>query len=271
MLSAVTRADRFLITDTETQVFDLENTYVEWVESQPQDDRRGHFHPSAVGMCGRRNVYEYIGTPRVQAAKADDMEIFRIGHAVHHLVQTILGDLDRVLAPQGIEYTFRPEVPFDPETDTLYQDLGIGGTTDGLLELYHAKEGWTQRGVVEIKTIKDEHFNSLRAPKPDHLMQANLYAFRYNMPILWFWYYNKNNSRRKVFRRAASDESLNAALDRFIVQRGHADAGTLPDREESFYMCPRCEYGHICKPDTLERVRSQQKLAQVRKKGFGRK
>lgn len=267
MLNAVTRADRGLITN-ETFIFDLEETYVEWVDTEPQDDRRGVFHPSAVGMCGRKNVYEYIGSPRQSAAKAEDKEIFRIGHAVHHLVQTILGDLSRVLEPKGIEYRFRPEVPFDPQTDTLFHDLGIGGTTDGILELW-SRQGWAQRGVVEIKTIKDEHFNTLRGPKEDHLMQANLYAFRFDTPILWFWYYNKNTSRRKVFRRAASDKYLEMAIARFADQRAHADAGTLPEREENFYMCPRCEYGHICKPDTLERIRNQQALAQVRKKGFG--
>ncbi len=271
IVNAVTRTDTACITDIENQVFDLEAAYVEWVDTEKQDDRRGVFHPSAVGMCARRNVYEYVGTPRVKAAKVADLETFRIGHAVHHLVQTILADLDRVLTPKGIEYSFQPEIPYDPEIDTLYHDLGIGGTCDGLLELHHTKLGWRQRGVVEIKSIKDKLYNELRGPKEDHLMQANLYAFRFDTPILWFWYYNKNNSERRVYRRLADDVILGNAIERFATQRAHADAGTLPDREESWYMCPRCEYGHVCKPDILQRVRHQEKLVKVRSKGFGAK
>lgn len=271
IINAVTRDDARLITDVESQVFDLEDAYVSWVRTEPRDNRQGHFHPSAVGGCARRNVYEYIRAPRQFADKVEDMEIFRIGHAVHHIVQTILADLDRVLRPQGIEYSFFPEIPYNPETDLLYNDLGIGGTCDGLLELRHTRAGWVQRGVVEIKTIKGEKFNSLKEPKDDHQMQANLYAFRFDAPIIWYWYYNKDNSKRRVFKTKASDEFLNEALRRFIDQKAHVDAGTLPERQESFWMCPRCEYGHICQPDSLKRAQAQQKLVQVRTNGFGNK
>jgi CRISPR/Cas system-associated exonuclease Cas4 (RecB family) len=269
IINAVTRADAQLINDVAEQVFDLEAAYVNWVETEPRDDRQGHFHPSAVGGCARRNVYEYIRAPRMFMDKPADMEIFRIGHAVHHIVQTILADLGRVLTPRGIEYSFYPEIPYDPATDLLYNDLGIGGTCDGLLELRHTRLGWTQRGVVEIKTIKNEKFNQLKAPKEEHQMQANLYAFRFDTPIIWYWYYNKDNSQRRVFKTRASDEYLDKALARFVEQKAHVDAGTLPDREESFWMCPRCEYGHICQPSKLKRVQEQEKLIQVRTNGFG--
>jgi CRISPR/Cas system-associated exonuclease Cas4 (RecB family) len=269
IINAVTRDDAQHIMNIEEQVFDLEGAYVDWVESEPRDDRQGHFHPSAVGGCARRNVYEYIRTPRQFMDKPEDMEIFRIGHAVHHLVQTILSDLSRVLTPRGIEYTFQPEIPYDPETDLLYNDLGVGGTCDGLLTLHHKRLGWKQRGVVEIKTIKNEKFNQLREPKEDHQMQANLYAFRFDAPIIWYWYYNKDNSKRRVFKTKASDKHLTKALARFTEQRAHVDAGTLPEREESFWMCPRCEYGHVCKPSALSNIKMRQDLVKVQAKGFG--
>lgn len=269
MITAVTRGDAALITDIKEQVFDLEAAYVEWVDTEPQDDRRGHFHPSAVGMCSRRGVYEYNRAPRVFEHSTNEMEVFRLGHAIHHIVQTIISDLDRVLTPRGIDFVFRPEIPFDPETDSLYLDFGIGGTCDGLLELSCPSEGWSQRSVIEIKSSKDELFKDLRTGKPDHKMQANLYAFRFDTPIIYYWYYNKNNSERKVYPTLADDVVLGKAIERFAMQKAHVDAGTLPDREESFYMCPRCEYGHLCKPDTLQRIRDKKSLIQVQKKGFG--
>lgn len=271
IITAVRREDAQNINDVQSEAFDLEGAYVDWVRTEPRDDRQGHFHPSAVGGCARRNVYEYIRTPQVFMDKVEDLEIFRIGHAVHHLVQTIMSDLRRILTPQGIDFIFTPEIPYDRDTDLLYNDLGIGGTCDGLLEIYHQKHGWRQRGVVEIKTMKDEKFNTLRAPKPDHLMQANLYAFRFDTPIIWYWYYNKDNSRRKVFTTKADDVVLGKALDRFVSQKAHVDAGTLPEREESFWMCPRCEYGHVCQPSTNKKTEAQKKLVQIRTNGFGTK
>lgn len=272
MITGVTRKDAALVQDVETDIFDLEGAYCDWVKTEPQThDRSGVFHPSAVGMCARRGVYEFIRTERREATGVDDQEIFRIGHAVHHLVQTILGDLDRILTPQGIEFEFHPEIPYDPATDLLFFDFGIGGTADGLLTLHHRKMGWTQRGIIEIKSIGNDGFEKLRSPKPDHLMQANLYAFRFDAPFLWFWYYNKNNSRRKVYRRAADDKVLEEAIGRFAAQKEHVDNGTLPDREESYYMCPRCEYAWTCQPSTNNRIQHQKKLVTIRSKGFGSK
>jgi CRISPR/Cas system-associated exonuclease Cas4 (RecB family) len=269
IVTATKRSDAPYITST-AEIFDLDGAYEDWVRTEPRDNRQGHFHPSAVGGCARRNVYEYICAPQQFADKPEDLEIFRLGHAVHALVQKILGDLDRVLTPRGIEYTFQAEVPYDPATDTLYNELGIGGTCDGILELHNPKLGWRQRGVVEIKTIKDEKFNQLKAPKKEHQMQANLYAFRFDCPIIWYWYYNKDNSRRKVIPVAADEAVLNEALGRFIDQKAHVDAGTLPEREESFWMCPRCEYGHLCQPKAVKRIQEQQRLVQVRTNGgFG--
>lgn len=269
LITAATRADAKLITCPE-DIFDLEGAYEEWVMSEKRDNRQGVFHPSAVGMCGRRNVYEYIRAPQNFRDKPEDLEVFRIGHKVHDLIQGILADLDRVLTPKGLIYTFQAEVPYDRQTDALLQEYGIGGTCDGLLTITDPATGWFQRGVVEVKSSKSETFDKLMEPKKDHRMQANLYAYRFDAPVLWFWYYNKNNSRRKVFREAASDDVLNEALWRFIEQKVHADSGTLPDREESFWACPRCEYADICKPKSLERERARTGLAKLRKKGgFG--
>lgn len=280
MITATTRADAAKITNFDEQVFDLDAAYVEWVSTETRDNRQGVFHPSASGGCPRRSVYEYIGTPRSYASHTDglvqpykltkSLDTFRVGHAVHGFTQQIMSDLSRILTPKGIEYKFTPEIPFDPETDTLWLDFGIGGTCDGLLEVWHPKLGWHQRGVIEIKTSKTERFEELKAPKDDHQMQANLYAFRFDTPIIWYWYFNKNTSDRKVFRRVASDEYLEKALNHFDALGAHVRAGTLPDRDESYIICPECEYAHTCQPKVLENIRRQVAISKLGKKGgFG--
>lgn len=285
MITAITRADAHLITNFDEQVFDLNAAYVEWVQTEPQDNRQGVFHPSASDGCSRHGVYEFIGTPRVyqtaiiedpsgNAAKdvnpVKDRDTFRVGHAVHEFTQYIIGDLARILTPKGIEFKFEAEVPYDKATDILFLDFGIGGTTDGILEIWHPQQGWHQRGVIEIKTSKTEKFDELKEPKPGHQMQANIYAFRFDVPIIWYWYFNKNTSDRKVFRRQAEDKWLEPALNKFEGMGTHVKNGTLPDREESWWMCPRCEYSHVCNPEINKRIDRQKAIIQMGKKGgFG--
>lgn len=280
LTTAVTWNDAKNIKSVDAEVFDLDSAYMDFVTTEPKDNRQGVFHPSATGGCGRRSVYEFNGAPRsytnalglLPAAKlTQKQDIFRIGHAVHGFTQTIMGELARVLGPKNIEFEFEAEKPFDPVTDTLWLDFGIGGTTDGILTVWHTVLGWRQKIVIEIKTCKDEVFEKLTGPKEDHLMQANLYAFRFDCPIIIFWYFNKNNSDRKVFRRLADEKYLEMAINYFDKLGDHVRAGTLPDREESYMMCPECEYSHLCKPEVLTRIQGRASVNKMIKRGgFGK-
>lgn len=251
MKSAVTLADAANL--TKADIFDLEGAYVEALAKKPRDDRQGHFHPSTIGMCGRRNVYEFVRTPAIKTIEPDDLEIFDMGHAVHGLVQGKLADLRRILSPKKIGYEFRAEVRYDPKTDVLYRDLMIGGTTDGILEIW--ADTWRQRGILEVKSINTANFAKLRGPKEDHVLQAHIYCYRFDCPMMWIWYFNKDTSRRKVFPVVYQPELFDKALERFETWFLHAANGTLPPREESFYSCPRCEYRDVCKPASLTRLR----------------
>ena len=238
---------------TKADVFDLEDAYVDALRKKPRDNRQGHFHPSAVGMCGRRNVYEFIRTPAIATIEPDDLEIFDMGHAVHDLVQGKLAQLDKSLSAKNIQYSFRAEVRYDPATDKLYNELKIGGTTDGILEIW--TDTWKQRGILEVKSINNKNFEALRGPKKDHVLQAHIYAYRFDCPVIWMWYFNKDTSRRKVYSLVYDQNLLDEALARYESWYLHAVEGTLPPREESFFACPRCEYRNACQPETLTKIR----------------
>jgi hypothetical protein len=238
---------------TRSDIFDLEDAYVDALRNKPRDNRQGHFHPSAVGMCGRRNVYEFIRTPAIQTIEPDDLEIFDMGHAVHGLVQGKLEELGKSLSAKNIQYSFRSEVRYDPATDKLYNELKIGGTTDGILEIW--TDTWKQRGILEVKSINNKNFEALRGPKKDHVLQAHIYAYRFDCPVMWIWYFNKDTSRRKVYPLVYDQSLLDEALNKYETWYLHAVAGTLPPREESFFACPRCEYRNACQPETLSKIR----------------
>lgn len=252
MITATTLDDAANLTPGD--IFDLEDAYVESLAKKPRDNRQGYFHPSTIGMCGRRNVYEFIRTPALPTIDPDDLEIFNMGYAVHAMIQDQLHKLDVALNPKKISYTFLHEVAGVNVTDTLFQNYTIGGTTDGLLEIWG--DTWKQRGIVEIKSIGSKGFLALHGPKEDHVLQAHLYCFRFDCPMMWIWYMNKDNSRRKVYPIVYQPDLFDEAIKRFESWIAHVAAKTLPPREESFYSCPRCEYRNVCKPDSLAKQRA---------------
>jgi CRISPR/Cas system-associated exonuclease Cas4 (RecB family) len=263
MINATTieYADRMRDAGKTKLLFDLDEAYSELVMAKPRDDRSGVFHPSSIGFCGRRSVYEYLSYDAQNNFDEWDLEIFDMGHGVHDLVQGKLAQLSKVLEPKGIKIEFTPELR-RPDIDVLHDDLGTGGTTDGLFKIWKPKV-WTQRSILEVKSMKDEFWQQLKKPKDDHRMQATLYAFRFNCPIIYFWYYNKNTSRRKVYTELFDREVFKAAVAKLAEWKDYADRGELPPREESWYGCPRCAYNHHCKPQATARQSSKASNAAI--------
>lgn len=267
MKTAVTLADAVGL--TKDDIFDLEGAYVGMLKTTVRDqDRQGYFHPSSVGSCGRKNVYEYIRAPAIQTIEPESLEIFDLGHAIHELVGNKLLKTGTYLKESNVGYNLRLEVPFDPATDQLFVDFGVGGTTDGVLDIWAAT--WRQRAVVETKSIGLKHFETLTGPKEDHLEQAHIYAYRFDAPIIYVWYYCKNDSRRKVYRVPYDHSILMRALKKFETWLEHVRNNTLPDRSEDWFACPRCEYRLVCQPSIIRNQSSRthgKKLNVIRKNG----
>lgn len=250
-------------------IFDLDDAYEVVMRSLRRDtDRQGMFHPSAVMSCGRREVYGFTRAPMDDTMEPASQEIFDLGHGIHEIVGRRLEFVAAVMKAQRVGFEIRREVPFDRLTDALYVDFGIGGTTDAIVEIW--ADEWRQRGIIEVKSINKDNFLKLQAPKINHLLQAHIYAYRFNCPVIYIWYYCKDNSRRKVYRSAFSQALFNQALAWFESLLVHADRGTLPDRNEDFFMCPQCEYREICKPPILTKLRLKTKntaMSSIRKRG----
>jgi len=248
---------------TKEDIFDLESAYVLALSERPADNtRQGCFHPSEVGWCRRRAVYGYIRAPSVHTVDPDAVEIFDLGHAIHELVGKKLESVAKVLKPKNIGSELKREVKFDPKWDKLFSDLGIGGTTDGILRVW--ADTWEQRSIIEAKSVNRRNFEIILGqnhPKKEHLMQAHLYAYRYDCPIIYVWYYCKDNSKRCVFPSLFDRNVFNEAISYFEVLLKHVEAGTLPDRDEDFFECPRCQYREICNPDLLTQIRKKDEEA----------
>lgn len=235
-----------------SELFDLDTAYGLYVDNIPSDNRCGVYHPSAVGMCPRRNVMERGSYPFDEHTIPGELrEIFDMGHAVHGLIQGRLEGLCRELRAQGYHASFQHEVPYDPVSDPLFNLFGVGGTCDGILEI--GKDGWRQRGVIEIKSSAAKSYARLSGPKREHIDQSLLYAFRFGLPIIWVWYYNKDASTRRIIPLRVDHNRLNKLLEQYVEWEAHHHAGTLPDRRESLYECRSCPFAKPCEPQVLRR------------------
>jgi hypothetical protein len=94
--------------------------------------------------------------------------------------------------------------------------------------------GQLYRWGVEFKTIKEEDFDKLTAPKPDHVTQASIYARLAGVWWISIVYYNKNRSFMKEYPVSYSEEVWQAVTERVAFLKGHINRKTLPvyDKKE---------------------------------------
>jgi CRISPR/Cas system-associated exonuclease Cas4 (RecB family) len=156
----------------------------------------------------------------------------------------------------GLEYEFIREVSFDPKTDKLFLELSIGGTADGLLRIWNTE--FEQRSLLEVKSQSDERHNDMLKKQvawPNHLQQAHLYAFRFDVPIIHTFYLNKNNCKREIYPSIFNHAIFDAALLYFAKCNDYVARGELPARQETWLECNSCEYRTMCKPKIVRKPR----------------
>ena len=216
--------------------------------------RSGVWHPSATGMCKLSQVLQFTLVPPTDNVSKKLQRIFDMGHALHDLVQGKLASLGPKLHEQGIHYEYQNEVGYDRTTDKLFTELQIGGTADAIIRLWN--DSFEQRGTVEIKSQNDERHNELLKAKgawDKHLLQSHIYAYRFDTPIIWAFYINKNNAEPAVKLHLFEWEIFDRAIMYFSECADFVERGVLPPREESWFECRECRYRTMCKPAVLQR------------------
>lgn len=238
------------------KVFNLSQLYELAAELKEDEhtQRMGHWHPSACGACKRAQVLQFLRRPATDEFSDRMQDIFDTGHAMHDMVQSKLEQLTGPLGKRGVGYEFVREVPYDPATDQLFQELHVGGTCDGILRIWN--DSFEQRGTVEIKSQNDKRHKELLKLKlawPRHLLQGHLYAYRNDTPIIWFFYLNKNDSKHEVRLHIFEWEIFDRAILYFVECNEFVASGELPPREESYLECKECPYRSMCDPGILKR------------------
>lgn len=247
---------------TPDEIFDLNEAYQQHVVYAETEKRRawgssaGKFYVSSLGQCGRRMALSYLGTPRETQETAEGLDTLKLGNKIHDMLQDTILTLCSWLEAKfpGVKAVFKSEMRTIgmPRGDELYEAFRLTGRTDGLLEISNDSEGWVQRATIEFKSIKSERFKDLRGPVAEHRLQAHTYAFVWDTPIIYYFYFDKNTSQRKLFVETFDASLVDTEItDKVTTVLQYVAAGELPPREESFIGCTYCPFPTTCAPDIL--------------------
>ncbi len=235
----------------------LKGKTVKW-DGEVEDDRATKcLHPSSFSSCARALQYEWLEVKVPNRIPVKLQRTFAVGHYLHRMVQCHLKDAGLMV--------------FD-EVPVIHRKYRIAGKTDGLLcwqlEDYYA--------LLEFKTINPREFETLYAPKPDHLIQGNCYIMctenerkllrngkieaknkfqkviaQIDHPITQanFLYWNKANSEIKEFV-VHRDKEIVAQIKRKAVEILDAlrEERLLPrlSDDPSEKGCSNCKYRFFC-------------------------
>ncbi len=246
-----------------------------------------HFHPSAWGSCLRKIAYQYYNEhePFLQrtAHDVDDrMErIFDNGHATHARWQNYL---DRAGFLRGY---WRCKNPFCKKTYGEEEKIGIFnpsaqpewkcscGSTERLgyeeilvkTEPQYKFEGhcdavidvrgsqYAQNGpydvfVADLKTIKDEMYRELMEPKPEHVVQTNIYMWILDLQGAVVIYENKDNQQLKEMFIPRDNDLIEKIKTQSIWLQDVLKQKKLPHRPNGFFRskfpCCLCEFVDHC-------------------------
>lgn len=253
---------------------ELAPLYDEYVNNEEDDShkRTPGIHPSEFSACLRKVTYNLAGTEKKNVISKFWRQRFKVGHAIHDMVQADFDKLAKrtkrrgerasrhwatqVAQGQGWVLEFEREVRISPEFQKVAEELRLAGHCDGIFTFRERPHGPAVLRVgVEIKSESGPEFEKLKEPREDHVDQAHLYMGALDLPLMWFFYFSKgtqNNTKSEApwlipFNPAAwkeVEDRCRIALD-FDARR------ELGPRQETI-VCQFCPYAWTCQPAILQ-------------------
>jgi hypothetical protein len=183
-------------------------TIENYLQERPRDPRPKHcFHPSSLHLDAAELYQRYINGDNAEKFESRILRIFDNGHAVHQRLQNYL-------TYAGI--LKRAEVPvFDEEYE-------IRGHADGIVDFSGVN------GVLEIKSMNTNQFFSAFEPKPEHLVQVNIYMHCLGIPRACLLYECKDSQELKEFYVKQDLSILNPILEKIRFVQDCLRTGTAP-------------------------------------------
>jgi hypothetical protein len=259
---------------------DLGPSIDEFLVKRPKDDRADGWHPSAFsGMCARRSLLEVIISGKMpdsiipKSSMVPDVKlerIFDVGKALHAWYQNEyfgkMGSLWgrwRSLSSDTVHWGFKPhggsweynEVPVKAALEGC--TYPIVGRCDGIVFIRN------EFRLLELKTINDRGFGKLSEAKPEHVVQAQIYAELICQGLIPgvpkqselkplaginILYINKNDSSEREFKLPLDQKLALRVLKQPVLYEVGLRMRVIPSREDCSPDCinPICYKAQQC-------------------------
>ena len=179
-----------------------------YLTTRPKDKRaKNCFHPSSLHKSAKELYHHYIEGDNSTDFEPRIKRIFDNGHAVHERLQTYLEKAGILL---------QAEAPIENK------EYEIIGHTDGILEIKGVK------GILEIKSMNANTFYSTYDPKPEHLIQVNIYMFCTGIERACLLYECKDDQALKEFYVKQDRAILDPILEKIRYVQDCLKAGKEP-------------------------------------------
>lgn len=246
----------------------LSTMYDDFLDNFPSNshERTAGIHASDISSCTRRATYCLIGKEKKEKITKHWQKRFQMGHAVHAMVQHQMRKMairenaktiaESMASANGWHLSFEEEVRVGPDLQELARYYKMYSSCDGIFSFReHPDAAPFLRVGLEIKSEAPKSYEELKSPKKYHVDQMHLYMAALDLPLAWFFYYNKgnqNNTESNAPWLITFNPSVWQRMESRCRTALQAEAtATLPDKEEGIH-CEFCPWSWTCEPKHLQ-------------------
>lgn len=217
------------------------------VEYKKQTRPMRKLHPSTIGMCQRKIVFDMLMVPK-DMPEDRLMLIFENGHSLHHRYEQLFEDM-------GILIQNEMKLEFEH----------ISGHTDAWIKIFSLENPMGQDYLVELKSAFSKSFEWMvknNRPKNEHRDQLTFYLHlvrKMGLPIDRGIIFVENKDTQEIWEyELIYDEGLGYRLEEkanwcISLAQERKLPPIPPQHTPSFYKCSICDYNFYCHSDSVKR------------------